>query len=75
MAEMVFGVASCELDLLGDDYAKDQSDWGDEHRLDRCKFERIRERCLGWSLTGSTAGNQAKYTLFRRLNLTVLTAV
>lgn len=44
VAEMVFALAICALDRLGDGYSKDQSHWGDDHRLDRSKFERIRER-------------------------------
>jgi hypothetical protein len=44
VAEMVFALGTCALAKLGEDYVRDQDHWGDDHRLDRSKFERVRER-------------------------------
>jgi hypothetical protein len=44
VADMVFALATCALDGLGDDYGKDQGYWGDDRKLDRGRFERVRER-------------------------------
>lgn len=44
VAEMVFTVGACALGELGEAYAKDQAHWADDHKLDRAKFEKVRER-------------------------------
>lgn len=44
VGEMVFVVAGCGLEELGEGYGKDQGYWGSDHRLDRERFERVRAR-------------------------------